>query len=259
MTVWDLHAHPGPFRGRTPEEQMAEMIRLADRMGVERLCIYMGRNWHFDPSPDQLREANDYILRCVQHWAHRVFGFTYVSPNHVQASLDEIDRTIRDGPLVGIKLWVARRCSDPAIDPIIERAASLKAVIFQHTWLKTTGNLPGESVPADMAALAGRFPDVPLIMGHTGAQWEIGVRAVRAHRNVSVDLAGSDPTAGMTEMAVRELGAARVLYGSDCAGRSFGSQLAKVYGAEIPEAARQMILAGNLQRMMMPILRAKRV
>ena len=37
-------------------------------------------------------------------------------------------------------------------------------------------------------------------------------------KNVSADVAGSDPTAGFTEMAVRELGAERVLYGSDVRG-----------------------------------------
>src|SRR3712207_6583780 len=35
-------------------------------------------------------------------------------------------------------------------------------------------------------------------------------------------------------MAVRELGAERILYGSDAGGRSFASQLAKVTGADDP-------------------------
>jgi hypothetical protein len=255
--IWDLHCHPGGFGGRTPEEAMARTIEFADRMGVDRMCIYLGSLNHYDPTPRQLREHNDFILRCVGHWGHRVFGFAYVNPNYVPASLEEIKRCIEDGPMVGIKLWVARRCSDPAIDPIIERAAAAKAVIFQHTWIKTTGNLPGESTPMDLAVLAARFPRVPIICGHTGAQWEIGVRAVRALKNVSVDLAGSDPTAGFTEMAVRELGAERVIYGSDVGGRSFGSQLGKVYGARVPEAAKKLIFGENLRRMMMPILTAK--
>ncbi len=259
MTIWDLHCHPASFGGRTPEESMAELVRLADRMGVERICIYLSTLAHTDPTPDQLREHNDFILRCVNHFSHRVFGFVYVSPNHVQASLDEINRCIRDGPMVGIKLWVARRANHPAIDPIIERAAALRAVIFQHTWLKTGGNLPGESSPMDMAVLAARFPNVPLICGHTGGNWEIGIRAIRQFANVSVDLAGSDPTAGFTEMAVRELGAGRVIYGSDTGGRSFSSQLAKVHGAAIPDAAKQRIFSENLKEMMLPILRAKGV
>jgi hypothetical protein len=41
--------------------------------------------------------------------------------------------------------------------------------------------------------------------------------------------------AGITEMAVRELGVERVVYGSDAPGRSFASQFAMVQGANIPE------------------------
>src|SRR5205085_288810 len=128
---------------------------------------------------------------------------------------------------------------------------------FQHTWIKVTGNLPGESSPMDLAALAKRHPHAKLICGHTGGDWEQGIRAVRAYPNISVDLGGGDPVAGITEMAVRELGAGRVLYGSDAPGRSFASQLAKVHGAEIPEAAKRQILAANLKHLLTPIITAK--
>jgi predicted TIM-barrel fold metal-dependent hydrolase len=247
--IWDLHCHPAGFGGRTPEEAMTELIRLMDLMGIERTCIYLASLLHYDPDPAQLRQHNDWILQALQHWNHRAFGFAYLNPNHVEASLDEIKRCVRDGPMKGIKLWVARRCSAPELNPIIEAAAAQKAVIFQHTWIKTTGNLPGESSPMDLAVLAARYPEVPMICGHTGGTWWQGIRAIRAHRNVSVDLAGSDPTNGFTEMAVRELGAARVLWGSDSSGRSLGSQLAKVHGAVIPEAAKRLILGENLKRM----------
>jgi predicted TIM-barrel fold metal-dependent hydrolase len=210
-----------------------------------------------DPSPAELRRQNDQVLDALQHFHDRAFGLAYVSPVHVEASLAEIDRCIADGPMVGIKLWVARRCSDPVIDPIIRRTADLNGLIFQHTWIKSGGNLPGESSPDDLAELASRFPDVPLVCGHTGGDWERGIRAVRSHANISVDLAGSDPTAGFAEMAIRELGADRVLYGSDAGGRSFASQLAKVLGADLPDEARHAILGGNLRRLLGPILDAK--
>ena len=60
-------------------------------------------------------------------------------------------------------------------------------------------------------------------------------------------------------MAVRELGPDRIIYGSDVGGRSFASQLGKVMGAGIPSPARDQILAGNLRRLMLPILQAKGV
>ena len=51
-------------------------------------------------------------------------------------------------------------------------------------------------------------------------------------------------------MAVRELGARRIVYGSDAPGRSFASQLAKVLGADIAEADRRLILGENLRRLL---------
>ncbi|MBI4602306.1 MAG: amidohydrolase family protein [Planctomycetes bacterium] len=259
MEVWDLHCHLSGVPGRTPDERMARLIEHADRMGIARLCVFMGMEWSYDPSPEDLRRQNDDVLQALSHWHHRAFGFAYVSPRHLEASLDELKRCVRDGPMVGVKLWVAQRCSDRSVDPIVERAAELKALVFQHTWLKVTGNLPGESTPMDLADLAARHPGAPIVCGHTGGDWEVGVRAGRAHRSVSVDLGGGDPTAGFTEMAVRELGADRVVFGSDAGGRSFASQLAKVLGAAIPEDAKRRILSENLKGLLGPILSAKGV
>jgi uncharacterized protein len=256
--IWDLHCHLSGIDGRTPGERMGQLIRFADRLGIERVCVFMGFPWSTNPTPEELRKENDQVIEALSHWHHRAFGFAYVSPEHVEASLREIDRLVGEGPMVGIKLWVAGKCSAESIDPIIGRAAELDAVIFQHTWLKTDGSqLAGESTPDDLVALARRHPKARLICGHAGGTWELGIRAVRALGNVSVDLAGSDPTAGMTEMAVRELGAGRVLYGSDAPGRSFASQLAKVTGAQVSERAKSMILGENLRRLLMPILKRK--
>jgi predicted TIM-barrel fold metal-dependent hydrolase len=217
----------------------------------------MGEPLAQDPSPEELRRQNDQVLQALSHWHHRAFGFVYVSPKQVDASLREIDRCVRDGPMVGLKLWVATRCDCPEADALVRRAAELKAVIYQHTWIKSGGNFVGESTPMDLAALASRHPTASLVCGHTGGQWELGIRVVRALPNVAIDLGGFDPTAGVVEMAVRELGARRILYGSDVPGRSFASQLAKVVGAEISEADRRLILGENLRRLLTPILQAK--
>ncbi len=259
MEIWDLHCHIAGVPGRTPEERMAALVRYADRLGIARMCIYMGMRWSHDPTPEDFRRQNDEILQALAHWNDRAFGFVYVNPKHVEASLAEIDRCIRDGPMVGVKLWVAMPANAPELDPIVRRARELKAVVFQHTWIKTTGNFPGESTPMDLAALAARHPDAAIICGHTGGDWERGIRAVRAQKHVSVDLGGGEPMAGIAEMAVRELGAERVIYGSDAGGRSFASQIAKVKGADIPDEAKRLIFSGNLKRLLGPILAAKGV
>jgi uncharacterized protein len=254
--IWDLHCHLQGFPGSTPEQRAESLLRFADRMGVER-CITSDPTIAHDPTPEQLRISNDGVLRAIRRAPGRILGLVYLNPNHLEISLSEFDRCVHDGPMIGIKLWIARHCNDPQLDPIVERATRQNAIIFQHTYLKIQGNLPGESTPMELAELARRHPDAKLILGHAGADWERGIRAIRDVKQVPVDLAGSDPAAGFAEMAVRELGAERVLYGSDVPGRSFASQLAKVYGANISETARAAILGGNLRRLLTPIMKAK--
>lgn len=257
--IWDLHCHLAGVPGRTPGERIARLIDVADRMGVQRLVLSMGMSLVPDPTPQQLRQQNDELLEALSHWHHRAFGLVYLNPKYPEASLEELERCVAQGPLVGVKLWVALRCNDQRLDASVRRSAELKALIFQHTWLKSGGNLPGESTPQDLVELARRHPDVPLVCGHTGGNWELGIRTVRDCPNIVIDTAGSDPTNGLVEMAVRELGAERVLYGSDVGGRSFASQIAKVTGAKLSDADRQKILEGNLRRLLFPILRAKGV
>jgi len=255
--IWDVHCHLLSVPGETPEERMRNLVKDMDRLEIQRVMVSLGSSLHENPSPERLRQQNDEVLQAIRPWPDRAFGFVYLNPNHVDFSLEEFNRCVRDGPMVGVKLWVAKRCNAPELDPIVERATTLQAPILQHTWLKIGGNLPGESTPFDLVELARRHPQAAMICGHAGGDWEQGIRVVRGIKNVSIELAGSDPTAGLVEMAVRELGAERILFGSDAGGRSFASQLGKVKGAEISETARSLILSGNLRRMLMPILKAK--
>jgi predicted TIM-barrel fold metal-dependent hydrolase len=184
----------------------------------------------------------------------------------VQESIDKLKRWVGDGPMVGLKLGgYSGICNKPEFDPVFRQAVELKAVIYQHTWIKLGGdplhpgggNFPRESMPEQLVEVAARYPDYPMICGHTGGDWELGIRAVRASRNLSVGTGGGYPTRGMIEMAVRELGAERVIYGSDVTGRSFASQLGKVHGAAISEKQKTLIFSENLHRLMRPILEMK--
>ena len=256
--IWDEHCHLGSVPGDTPEERMTALVRWADRLGIERLLLSQGYCTDLHPTPAQFREENDRVMRAVRRFPDRSFGSVYLSPAYPEFSVQEFNRCVRDGPMVSIgEVEADKPCSVPEMDLIVERAASMQVPILQHTWLKIGGNEPGESTPYDVVALAKRHPDVQFVCVHTGGDWEPGIRIIRDTKNVSAEIAGSNPTSGFVEMAVRELGAERVIYGSDAGGRSFASQLGKVLGAEIPDSAKELILGGNLRRLLTPVLRAK--
>src|SRR5215469_17188852 len=256
--IWDVHSHLHSAAGDTPEARMEVLIRCADRLGIERIILSQGYSAELHPTPDQLREENNRVMRAVRRFPKRAFGSVYLSPSFLDFSLQEFDRCVRDGPMAGVgELEADMRCNAPELDPIVKRAISMKAPILQHTWLKLDGNLPGESTPYDLVELAHRHPDANFICAHTGGDWERGIRILRDTKNICAEVAGFDPTAGVVEMAVRELGPERVVYGSDVAGRSFASQLAKVMGAGIPDSAKELILGGNLRRLFAPALKMK--
>lgn len=248
LPAWDGHVHFTGIPGTVPERVTA-MLACADRVGIERIVLCMGTRFNYYPAPDDFRRQNDEVLEAIACNPQRVLGFVYVNPQYEQESLAEIDRCVQRGPMVGVKLWVAMVCSRPPLDPIAQRAAELGVPLFQHTYYRTGPNLKDESSPADLATLANRHPQASFIAGHSGNDWERGIRAIRAAKNILADVSGCDPCAGMVEMAVRELGAERVVFGSDAAGRSFASQLGKVYGADVPLAAKRMILRDNLRRL----------
>ena len=258
IKIWDDHCHLGSVPGGTPEERMAVLVQCADRLGIERLLLSQGYSADLHPTPDQLREENNRVMRAVRRFADRSYGSVYLSPAYPEFSVQEFNRCVRDGPMVSIgEIEADKLCNASEMDAIVECAAAMKVPVLQHTWLKAGGNEPGESTPMDLVELARRYPEVQFICVHTGGDWERGIRIIRATKNVSAEIAGSNPTSGFVEMAVRELGAERVIYGSDVGGRSFASQLAKVLGADIPEPAKALILGGNLRRLLAHVLKMK--
>jgi hypothetical protein len=259
MRIWDQHAHLGSVPGDTPEARLGFLVKCMDRIGVERLIISQGYSDDQHPNPpEHFRLENDRVMRAVKAFPDRAYGSVYLSPRLLDFSMEELNRCVRDGPMVMIgEIEVDARCNIPQMDPIAEWAVANEVVILQHEWIKAEGNEPGESSPFDVVELARRHPKLQIVCAHTGGNWELGIRAIRATKNVYCGLAGSDPTAGYVEMAVRELGAERVIFGSDVGGRSFASQVAKVESANISESDKKLVLGGNLRGLLTPIMRKK--
>jgi len=195
-------------------------------------------------------------------WPHRLLGMIQLNPNEVRASLDALNRWLRDGPMTGVYFSGGSKaslpCSHPNYEPLVERIAELKGVIMQHTWFITGGKpRPTMSTPDELAQLAARFPEIEFICAHAGGAWEKGIRAIRGRPNILAETSGFDPTAGFVEMAVRELGAGRVIFGSHAPSRSLGTELSKVLGAGISDDDKRLIMGANFRRLLQPILGRK--
>jgi hypothetical protein len=197
-------------------------------------------------------------LRPLERWPDLLLAMIKLDPHDVPGSLEALDRWLGDGPMVGVYFSgdgpKALTCTHPNFSPIVERIAKYDGLIMQHTWFKTGGKQgQGESTPRELAELARRFPEQKFVCAHAGGEWERGIRAVRNSPNILVETSGFDATAGFVEMAVRELGSNRIVFGSHLPSRSLGTEVGKVIGAEITDRDRRMIFGENLRGLLDPI------
>ncbi|MBI2302832.1 MAG: amidohydrolase family protein, partial [Armatimonadetes bacterium] len=164
----------------------------------------------------------------------------------------EIRRCVREHEMVGVKLWVAALASDPRVIEVVQAATEIGLPVLQHAWVKTDGNLPGESTPADVARLARAVPDAHIMMAHLNGHGLRGIERVAACTNILVDTAGGDPEAGMVDIACARLGYRRVVFGSDAPIRHYGVQMAKILAAAVPDEQKRAMLWDNAVRLLPP-------
>lgn len=264
--IWDTHYH-GYMTGGNPLEQNEKMLFYVRRMGIERvISVDIGgslqRPLEKGPYDGQKR---DFLNKNRSFFS----GIIAIDPGFPEESCRKMDDWIANGPCVGIKYVGGNQlgitCDHPNNDIIIRKAAELGAVIYIHTWIKTGGNpqkigganLAGESAPWHVAALAKRFPDIPFICGHAGGDWELGIRTIRPRENVFLEFSGADPHSGSVDMAVRELGAGRIVWGGHGPSRSYSTELAKVFDANISVGEREKIFGENYRGLAREIFRRK--
>lgn len=239
-----MHAHPPYDRSQTEP-----MLAAARRVGIERLilCSIGYSDMIAYPSVEEVRRGNEEVFELIDRHPDFVFGLVYVNPNHTE-TLTILEEGLQHPGVVGIKLWISCRDENGRLDPVypvFEFANARKVPVLCHSFYRTGGNLSGELTPSDIVHLAARYPAARLVMAHMGGQWLWGVRAIRSYPNVWTDFSGGRPYMGSLEFAVRELGAERVVYGSDAFIRAFGPMLAKVAAADLDLAAKRQIVWDN--------------
>ncbi len=267
--IWDSyfapsHSHPGQDGSSKLLADIVRTLPTIEKGKIEKLCYFahVGVGTTTDADLERtLRTNAKAILEPLERWPDMLLGMIQLNANDVPASLDALNRWLRDGPMLGVYFPGggpgAMTCTHRNFDPLVRRIAELNGVIMQHTWFKTGGKQgPGESTPAELAELARRFPDQNFVCAHAGGEWERGIRAVMNVPNVLIETSGFDATAGFIEMAVRDLGAERIIFGSHLPSRSLGTELGKVIAANISQRDKKLILGQNYRKLLHKILQS---
>ncbi len=251
----DVHAHYGSYLNGPHERNAAfmsadiETVLQRARESDVQYTIVSPLAAMMPRGGGEPLEANEDAARLVAEH-DGLLQWVVVDPRK-PATYEQADRMLRQEKCVGIKihpeehLYLVAEHGGPAF----ELAARHGKVVLSHSGEKN-------SLPADLVCLADRFPEAKLILAHLGCGWDNDlshqVRAIQAsrHGNVYVDTSSaSSLLPGLIEWAVKEVGADRLLFGTDTPVYFTAMYRARIDHADIPDSQKRMILRDNAVRL----------
>ena len=252
----DVHAHYGratyqksAITNRFMSADAAEVIRRARRAGIGLTIVSPLAGLMIRSRADEER-ANRHAARlAAQHPALR--HWVIVDPLN-RRTYDQAAEMLRQPGCAGIKIHpeqhrYAIREHGRTIFAFAERH---HAVVLTHTGQK-------RSWPADYVPLANAFPGVRVILAHLGYGADGDpthqVRAIQRsrHGNLYTDTSSSmSIVPNLIEWAVREVGADRLLFGTDTPLYFAANQRARIDAADLSAAAKRRILRTNAERLL---------
>ncbi|MEG1515994.1 MAG: amidohydrolase family protein [Clostridia bacterium] len=246
--IIDAHMHLGASPDYlVPDQSLETLLHLMDRLEIERAI-----SAHTLSLKDQYETGIALDRQAYEGSNGRIFSFFCFGPHHPQAALDTI-RAHRAEPMFrGIKIHPSGAFVDADSElyrPVWEIARALKLPILSHTW-----NISAYH-PSQKSAFAGKFekyvreyPDVTFIFGHSGGRYDGILEAVRIgkdNKNCCFDIAGDICGDGVLDYLVENLGADRILYGSDCYMIEQRPMLGVILGSNLSMADKEKILRYN--------------
>lgn len=244
--VIDCHAHLHHRSNPHWERLDRALLDASAQLGIGQLCCST-----LPPrrpaTPEAWRECNDSTAEAVRRYPGKVLAWAHVNPGYREA-LDDVRRLVEERGFIGVKLYNEYWANEPVLFPLVELCIKLGVPILHHAghtmWLSAAQ--PRISDGSHFSDLARRYPEALIICAHIcgGGDWEWEIKALRHAKSVYLDTSGSVADAGVIEMAVRTLGAERLLFGCDM---SLTASMGRLRGADISEADRARILGGNMK------------
>ena len=189
---------------------------------------------------------NDFIAETVAKSNGRIIGFGQVDPRKADAV--EVVNTVARLGLKGLKLHPTMHgyhfADHGLLDPVF-RAASENGLTILVNALDDPF-----CAPLSIEEIAKCFADVPVLIAHMGTVWNVMEAMIVAERNENVYLETSGTQLIEVQMAYRQLGAGKLVMGTDWPGNHFDLERAKIARAIPDEADRAAVEGLNLARIL---------
>lgn len=237
--IIDCHNHIGEPWGTRDRQTADELLRKMDRAGIDKAVVFSFRYENFD---------NKYTYEAVRRHPDRLIGFAMTAPWIREDYIEVLHREIEEYGFKGIKIH-ANSCSFKmtgvnTISPIFEVARGYDIPVLAYSGDELV------AVPHSFIPIAKAFPDVKIIMAHSGFMQNTPEAITVAKECPNIYLAHESGISGGLASSVEELGAERVLMGTDSPYWDFEVQIKKIEVAVPDLEDRRKIMGENMAKML---------
>ncbi len=240
--IADGHVHIGKSTRLQINADGEMLVRIADELGIDKICCTDLTALFYD-----MHEGNRLLFEQMKLFPDRILGWASLhSTRFGREALDELERCRNDYGMRGLKIYSTPGMSiaEPAMIPILEKCVELDFPILGHT------------TPQECEYLLGYVPECKLIMAHAGGQpfaqgdWNRAIMSAQRFEYLYLDTASSTIDCGFLEACVAALGPERIIFGTDTPLLDPWSQLTKIRETNLPQQDLDLILGGNILRLM---------
>jgi hypothetical protein len=250
--VIDGHCHIG--RGLLGEE----LIAMMDEAAVAKAVIFVTPFLWGLPGQVDYHDTNDYIAEMQRQHPDRLIGFACINP-HLRPGR-ELERCIKRLGLRGVKIHPENHCF--AVDSLIggelmeavvalQKEMGVRIPILSHA-MTTIGAMPDQ-----FGRLAGRYPDVSIILAHGAGFQNLyfpSFEALVEHDNLFVDTAMATVDDLHLVGVAGRISVRKIVFGSDHFARGqrnlYGNFRHLLERAFPDPGERGLIMGGNMARIL---------
>lgn len=241
--IIDSHAHVDEVPALGWMDPPEKIIGLLDEAGVAQAVVMT-----YTELPGFNPNALEYIAAAVARYPDRLIGYARLHPWHEAEAARLLKKAVHEYRMKGLKLHPVGTLAHPgdeATVKVIRLAAELQVPVLFHC-----GDEP-MTTPLAIAVSAARVPDASVILGHMGGYFHVdeAIEVGERYPNVLLETSAM-PYPGKIREAVRRVGAERVLFASDGPGCPPRLELEKVRMAGLSELELDLVLRGNIVRLL---------
>ncbi len=237
--IIDVHNHVGEPWGTRDRQTSDELLKKMDRAGIDMAVIFGFKYENYD---------NEYTYKAVKAHPDRFIGFARIAPWLHKNYGEVLKQDIEKYNFKGIKIHAVansfKMASVGVLQPIfnVAREKSLPVIAYSGDELYAT--------PTSFRFIAKEYPDVPIIMAHSGFM-QLSPEAVTVAKefdNIYLEHA-SGISMGVVA-SLDELGPERIIMGTDTPYWDFEVQIKKLEIAIPDPENRKKAMGENIARLL---------